>query len=194
MMQVDISADLSRAREKALRLQNAIDPAAARAANRTVVTVRAEAVKRLRPEYPGLKAGQLRVRMKLTNARRDALVAKVTFSGRRISLYGNFNMRTQGKFGVKFGLAPWRVEDLDGEAIPPEMLARAFRNRLKRGGRATAFARWGKKRYPLAVLVAPGLAKAVVERKIEAALEALGRSRFRAAFAQELRFALSRAA
>lgn len=193
-MRVDISADLSRARDKALRLQNAVEPAAARAQNRAIVTVRAEGVRQLRPFYPGLSAAALRARTKLTNARRNNLVAKVTFTGKRIGLYGKFGMRAQGKgkFGIRFSRLPWRVEDVDGTAVSPEMLGRAFRNRLKRSGRATALTRIGKGRYPLAVLVAPGISKAVADKKLERGLEEIGRTRFRQVFAQELRFAMSR--
>jgi hypothetical protein len=144
MMRVDISADMSRARDRLRLAQREVDPAAVRALNRTITTVRADAVQKLKPEYPGLKAGALRARMKLERANRSTLTAGVVFAGRRIQVYGNFGMRTSGRFGVRFSKLPWRVEDhRRRRRFPAELLARAFRNRLRRSGRAAVFSRWG---------------------------------------------------
>lgn len=192
--EIDIRHDLARVQAKLGLMERELMPAAVTAMNRTTTTVRAEASKELRRDYPGVKASALKARMKRVLAKRSAPTAAVVFSGGRFSLYGNFGMRSFDRWGVRFSKLPWRVETLEGEAVGPERLARAFRNRLRRGGRAVVFSRETKHRLSHEMLLAPGIARAVVERKIGTALVRIGRARFAEAFGQAVRFVLSKRA
>jgi len=192
MIEIDIRADLSRVQATLGLLEREVMPAAVRAMNKTLTTVRAEASRELRRDYPGVKAGALKARMKLVRATRNRPTAEVVFSGSRIPLYGNFGMRGFGRFGVRFGKLPWRVETLEGEAVGRERMARAFRNRLKRGGRAVVFSRETKHRQSHQILVAPGIARALAERPLGATLVRIGRARFLEVLDQEVRFVLSK--
>lgn len=190
--EIDIRADLDRIRLKMGLVERELMPAAVRAMNKTITTVRAEASKALRRDYPGIKAGKLKARMKLIRATRNKPSAAVVFSGTRFSLFGNFGMRAFGKWGVRFAKLPWRVETLEGEAVGADRLARAFRNRLSRSGRAAVFSRESKHRLSHEILVAPGLARAVVERHVGTTLVRIGHARFLMVFDQEVRFMLSK--
>jgi len=189
---IDIRADLQRVQLKVGLLEREVMPAAVRAMNKTLTTVRAEATKELRRDYPGVKASAMKARMKLVRATRGKPTAAVVFSGSRFSLYGNFGMRPFGQFGVRFAKLPWRVETLDGDVVGPERMARAFRNRFRRGGRAAVFARESKYRLSQEMLLAPGIARAIGERRVDAILVRVGRARFAEVFAQEVRFILSK--
>lgn len=166
--------------------------AAVRSLNRTMTTVRKSAADVLKSDYAGVKVAALKARMKLVRATQRNASAAIEFSGKRFALYGNFAMRSQGRWGVKFGKLPWRIETITGEQVSPEMLARAFRNRSRRGGRATVFARLSPARASFEVLVAPGLARALVEREVGEALVRIGRARFDVVFEQEAKFRLSK--
>lgn len=192
MIDLDIRADLRKVQVTMGLLDRELVPAAVRAMNKTITTVRAEGSKELRPRYPGVKASKLKARMKLVRATRNKQTAAVVFSGGRFPLFGNFGMRTFGRFGVRFSKLPWRVETLEGETVGPERMARAFRNRLKRYGRAAVFSRETKYRLSHEILVAPGIARAIVERQIGATLVRIGRARFLDVFDQEVRFVLSK--
>jgi hypothetical protein len=136
--------------------------AAVTAMNRATVSARAHAARMLREEYGGaLKVSTIKARMKLKRAQNAAPTSDITFSGRRISLYGNFGMRGIGRWGVRFTRLPWKVETIGGEEVSPDMLQRAFRQRG--ATRAAVFARLGRARYPIAILVAPGIARALEE-------------------------------
>lgn len=165
-----------------------------RAMNRAVASARTEAVRLLRPEYPGLKASAIRSRIKIVRATRQRATAALEFSGRRIKLFGNFGMRSagRGKFGVRFTRLPWRVETIDGDRVIPEMLARAFRQRARSSGRASVFARHTGQRDSFEVLLAPGIARAVTERGIAPKLSEVARRRYIVVFDQEMKFRLKR--
>jgi hypothetical protein len=166
--------------------------AATRALNRTMTTVRAEAARKMRDEYPGVKIGTLRRRMKLTKATRLKPSAAIVFSGRRFSLYRNFSMRRVGQFGVRFRKLPWRIETIDGDPVTPEMIARAFVQRGRRSGAASVFSRHTRERDSFEVLVAPGVARAFAERKIGEALSRIALARFSVVFQHELKFRISK--
>lgn len=165
--------------------------AAVRALNRTMTTVRAEAARSLQKEYPGVKVGDIKKRLRFRRASAREMRAAIVFSGRRFVLFGNFGMRAVGKWGVRFRKLPWRIEGVSGDPVSPEILARAFRQRGT-GGRANVMSRWSKYRQSAEILLAPGVARALAERGIGDALVRVGRSRFAVAFAQEAKFRLSK--
>jgi hypothetical protein len=188
---INVKHDLAELSARLGLMQQERMAAAVRAANRTMTTVRKRAADDLKKEYPGLRVSQLKARMKLTRATRQTPVAAVTFSGRRIALFGNFGMRSVGRWGARFSKLPWRLETISGEPVTQEMLARAFRQRGP-GGRASVFARHTKVRTSHEVLLAPGVARALVEQKIGDALVRFARDRFSVVFVQEAKFRLSK--
>lgn len=191
-MRVDIRHDMNK-----LSLQLKLYPreqlaAAVRALNKTLTTVRAEAARAMRSRYQGIKIAKLKKQMRFKRATRQVPIAVLVFSNRRFQLFGNFGMRRKGAFGVAFSKLPWRIETGDGRQIAPDVLRRAFLNRSKAHGKPNVWARSGRERYPIDVLVAPSLAQTFVEAHIGQMLETKGRARFRVVFAQEAKFRLSK--
>jgi hypothetical protein len=189
---VDVRHDLAKLQADLGLYAKETMAAAVRALNRTMGTVRKEAAHELASDYAGIKIGALKARMKLLRATQKSARAAVEFSGRRFPLYGNFAMHASGRWGVKFGRLPWRIETISGDTVTPEMLARAFRNRARASGRASVFARHTAARLSFEVLVAPGLARALEERAIGDALIRVGHARFSVVFEQEAKFRLSK--
>jgi hypothetical protein len=166
--------------------------AAVRALNRTATTVRAEAARELQKSYPGLRIAAIKKRIRFTRATRSSPSVAVIFSGKRIPLYGNFGMRSAGKWGVRFSGLPWRIETVSGEAVSPAMIERAFRQRSTRTGRADVFSRHTAQRQSFELLLAPGIARAFAEAGVGAAIVRVARARFEVVFQQEAQFRLSK--
>lgn len=162
--------------------------ATARAFNRTATTVRAEGSRILSREYPGLKIASIKAKIKQQRATRALLRASLAFSPKRFRLFGNFTER-QTRRGVALRRAPWRLEALDGDVIPPQALSHAFIQRA-RTGVANVWLRVGRKRYPITAVVAASLATAFVERRIGDELMRIGRARFAVVLDQEAKFSL----
>jgi hypothetical protein len=190
---LDIRADMQGALDKLALHKRSIEAAASSAINRTLTTVRQAAMPDLRTLYPGLKVGALKGRAKLVKATRAKLTGRVIFRGSRIPMLGNFGMKRIGRFGVRWTSLPWKVETISGETVGQEWLQRAFVNKLKRGDRNAILVRVGNKRLPITVLVAPGLAEAVVARGILSAMNSKGSQVFRTNFARELAFRVKKA-
>jgi len=191
-VKIDISHNLAELQRKYSLLPEELLRAVPRSINRTMVAVSKEGTTQLRLLYPGIKVGGLLKRMKRESATASLLRAAIVFSAGRFNLYGNFGMQAFGKFGVRFRKLPWRIETLSGDPVTPDMLARAFRNRLRAGGRATVFSRHTKHRLSAEILLAPGLAVAYTERHLGAKLAAVARKRFPEVFLQQARFLLSK--
>jgi hypothetical protein len=166
--------------------------AAVRALNRTGTTVRAEAARELQKSYRGLRIAAIKKRMRFTRATRLNPSMAVIFSGKRIPLYGNFNMRPTGKWGVRFSGLPWRLETVTGEVVTPQMLERAFRQRSTRTGRADVFSRHTAQRQSFELVLAPGIARAFAEQGVGATVVRVARARFQVVFRQEAQFRLSK--
>jgi hypothetical protein len=175
MPSLDIRHDLDRVSAELGLMAGEQTKAAVRALNRTMVTARAESARAMQAEYPGLKIGTLKARIKIDRARKDEPRAALVFSPGRVQLYGQFGMRALGRWGVRFSRLPWRLETVSGEPVTPAMLQRAFRQRTRAGGRAYVFSRHTPARQSFEVLLAPGVARAFAERKVgdELAIRAL---------------------
>lgn len=185
-MKVDIRDDIGKAITQLNLTLAEVMPAGVRAMNRALTSVRAEAVRQLKPQYSGIKVSAIRARLNMIKASNSKPTAVLIFSPSRIQLYGNFSMHTFGKFGVRWGALPWRVETPDGEEISKSDLDRAFRNRLTKDGRPVVMIRVQSKRYPVAVLLAPGMARTAVEKQILEACKTVGYSSFASNFKHEL--------
>lgn len=191
--QIDIRQDSGYWAERLRLLKRERVQAAVRTVNKVLVTVRAEAARELKKEYPGMTIGRLKARLKMKRATSKDLHGALIFSGTRFSLYGNFGMRGhKGKFGVSFRGLPWRLETIEGYPVTPEMLERAFRQRARGSGRPSVFARHTSRRESFDILLAPGVARAFSERKIGANLSRLARDRYAVVFPQEARFIVSK--
>jgi hypothetical protein len=163
---IDVRADLQPVNRFISALERERTVAMVRGLNRAAEGSRTDGVKHLRPLYSSLKV-----------ANQGKLTSSAKFSNGRITLHGNFGMKPQGDFGVRFGRLPWRVEDPDGVEVTGDMLDRVFRNRLQRGGRPAVLARYGKPRLPITVLLAASLGRAVVDKAILPKLAEAGRQR-----------------
>lgn len=182
----DVRLDIRNATFMLGALEREKNVAAVRGLNRAAQGARTDSVKALRPLYPSIKVAALRARIKVERATGTNLRSATRFSSGRIALHGNFGMKGSGKFGVRFGKLPYRVETLDGSTVDSKMMERAFRNRIA-GGRAAVLARLGPPRLPISVLVAPAISKAVVEKHIAAAVKVKGQARFLKEFTQAVR-------
>ena len=191
-MKIDIRDNIAELQRKYSLLPEELARAVPRSINRTMIAVRKEGTDNLRPLYPGIKVGGLLKRIRGEPAKAGLPLAKLTFLSGRFNMYGNFGMQGFDKFGVRFRKLPWKIETLSGDEVSPEMMARAFRNRLRAGGRATVFSRWSKHRLSAEILVVPGLSRAYVERHLGAKLATVARKRFPEVFLQQARFLLSK--
>jgi len=169
-----------------------------RTRNRVATQSRAEGVRRLRPEFRGLKAATIRKLLRIDYARRADPRATLEFSSRRLALWGrkgpNFSFSTfASKYGrgVKLSELPFRVELDDGTTVTAAHLRRLFLQ-VNRWGRPAVLVREGKPSLPIQVLRAPSMSDAFRERGVGAALIAYGRTRMRVVFAQETKFRVSR--
>lgn len=180
--------DLRRLEERLREHPRALLAADVRAKNRTASSTRAEAVRRLRPDLLGLKAGAIRGQMKILRATRRNPRAILEFTARRFRLFGNWSAR-QTKRGVSVSRLPWRLEALDGDVLPGQILAHAFIQRSHQG-RPNVWFRVGTKRYPITAIVASSLATAFRQRGLGPALVAFGRARFRVVLDQEMNYRL----
>ena len=189
---VDVRADMSGVKLFLGALEREKVVAAVRGLTRAAEGARTDAVKALRPLYPNVKVASLRARVRVEKANASKLQSSARFSGSRIPMYGNFGMRTRGKFGVSFSKRPFRIEQPDGTDVDAAMLARAFRNRLLKGGRPAVLARLGDSRRPITVLLAPAISQALVEKKLMEALAAGGRARFIKEYERTIRVLVQR--
>jgi hypothetical protein len=189
---IDVRADMVGALTFLGAVESEHKSATVRGLNRAVESARAEAVRKLRPLYPGLKVSSIRNRIKLKFASRTTLMSQARFSGSRIPAFGNFGMRSVGRFGVRFGKLPYRLETPEGDLVDGAMLQRAFRNRLTATGRAAVLSRVGKDRMPITVLLAPALGQAVVEKQLLQALGTVGRERFMSEYNRAIQMIVAR--
>lgn len=195
MSEPDVKHTLRRLEAGLSEYPSQIMAAAVRSLNRTIFTVRKEAASAMARDLPGLKVGTIKRQMKLLRATRSTPTAILQFSEKRFRLFGNFVNR-QTKTGVPLRRVPWRIENLEGEAIPAEALRHAFIQRSRVGGGVNVWLRTSLvgKRYPITALLAPSLSSAFAQRGIGARLIASGRSRFAVVFDQEATFRLGKAA
>lgn len=174
--------------------------AAVRSINRTMTTVRAESGRSLGNEYPGLKIGTIKKRIRLSRADRRTMTALLEFSNQRLRLMNWRLNRLQTKYGTgvrQSGRLPnelLRVDAVSGRVstVKAGDLAHAFIQRSRRFGIPNVWLRQGKESMPIDVLVTPSLSEVLVKKKINTALARRARERFAEVFEQEARFRLSR--
>lgn len=181
-------ADLGLIRAEAL-------PAAARAMNRTMTTVRARSARMAQASYPGMRIAALKKQLKLIKASVRSPRAVLIFSEKRFSLYHNWRGVRQTGRGVKVLRHPWAIELWDGTRVDLGRLRDAFIQRpLTNRGQWSVYVREGRARYPIQGLVVPSLASAFVEEKIGEAMALVTRERFALEFEREGKYRLSKRA
>lgn len=165
-----------------------------RTRNRTATQSRTEAVRRLRPELPGVKAGTIRRQLKITRATRTNLRATLEFSAKRLRLFGNLPLRqiaTKFGTGARVGRPPFRLELADGTQLSSAQLSRLFIQRARTGA-VNVWVREGSRSRPFQAVVIGSLSRAFRERGVKAPLLAYGRERYRVVFAQEMKYRVSK--
>jgi hypothetical protein len=186
-MRIDIRSDIKAASIGLFALPEKITaPATARALNRTITSLRAQAAREMRKDYGNLPIRILKALMRFARANKYQLQAKLTFSNKRIPLLRWNAIQTATGVKVK---GPKRIETWEGEVVPPEALRHAFIATSANGVRSV-FLRVGKKRYPITGVVAASLARSYVEGRINALLTDSARTKFFINYQRELKFAL----
>lgn len=191
MIQVSVKADMRRVVLQLGRLQEEVTgKAAARALNRTAVTIRAEASREIRKVY-NLKAAELRDELRLTRATARSLRAVVSAKGRRLTLM-RFNAKQNAR-GVAVTIKRGQRETIKSAFIRPGT-----------GGNPVVFARGvytrskfpefvpGKPRKPITALKTLSIPVMFSQQAITQALERIAHATFARNFRHELTFAASR--
>lgn len=173
--------------------QNLTDKAMVRALNRTAITVRAEASRRIRERY-NLKSRVLKDQIRIRNATKAELRAVVQASGRPIPVI-EFDAR-RGTNGVTVRVGRTR-----------KVIRHSFIQTMKSGHRGVFMRvlendnqKYRSKRkpgsasdLPIAERFGPSLPQAFTSKQVMDAIVAAARTRFPKAFEQEARFYLSKA-
>jgi hypothetical protein len=159
--------------------QELIDGAVVRALNRTATTVRAEAAREINDEYPGLKIGVVKDRIRIQQATKVTLRTIISVSGRPIPIV-EFAAR-QTRDGVTVNVKGKR-----------KLLRGAFIATMPGGHRGVFFrrGRGGKRaaRLPIDQVFSISLPVAFSNKKVMAAVVRSAKERFPAALAQEANF------
>lgn len=199
MIRIDISSNLKDVSARVEGLTKSIeDKATVSALNRTATTVRAAAVREIRQEYPGLKAGAIREKLKILRANRGRLMSTVTLRGSRIALI-EFSPR-QTKKGVSVRIKGQR-----------KLIPHAFITTMKSGLKSVFVRAQNSKPYnpvfrhgkgsrlrssgpdlPIAELMSLSLPRAFVNRKVQGVLKRLARETFIKNYRAELAFRSAR--
>lgn len=170
----DLRSDLAQAVDRLeARTAGHVDAAAATALNRTSVTVRAEAVRKIGGTY-NIKASVIRDQLRLKRADRSRLEAQVIASGRRIPLIA-FQAR-QTRRGVTVRVKQER-----------KLVRGVFIAKMPTG-HTGVFERKGRARLPIRELFSVSLPQAFTNRQILAALKQIAKERFGIEFARAMKF------
>lgn len=174
-LKISVQSDL---RQAVARLESDVGAqlgaAAARALNRSAVTTRAEAARKIRERY-NLKVGTAKAQMRIDRASRNRLTAQVIVSGRPIPLF---------EFSARAGAAGVSVEILRGKR---RTLKGRFLARMKSGHQGV-YERKGKPRLPIRELFTVGLPAMFTQRTVLTAIEKVALERFRVELDRELKF------
>lgn len=192
---IDIKHDLARLSWELGLMANERRKAAARAINKTMITVRKEASTALAEDYKGLRISALKKRIKLwPRADQWNLRSVLTFSPKRFRLT-NWAVR-QTKRGI-VGRLPRGIlameltsgrTDTGVEGIKARLRHAWIRARKDQPGSPNVWMREpGAKRWPIMLLLAPALSETLVARRLNHAMGRRARDRFQVVFMQEAR-------
>lgn len=213
MIALDVRSNIRDVRARFGELRKSVEEAATvRALNRTITTVRAQAQREIRKEYPGLKAGTVREELKVERATRAVMVAKITVQGRRLPLIefvssatvksrmkrpgrnigGGVRVKIKGqsKMIPHAFIAQTKSGHVGVFVRAPSSKTQGGQNMEFRVGKGSRLRDKGND-LPIAQLSSISLPKAFVNKKIQTELRRLGRETFLKNLRAELKFRTS---
>lgn len=212
MIRVEIKSNLEDVRRRFGALtKNIEEKATVTALNRTLTTCRAAAARELKKHYGMLPVSKIKRRISAKRATRATLTATLIFSGSRFRLLGNWpitktvtprGVRVRLR-GVSGGRTSFRgLPNLDIEMsgagnstpVPKALLSHAFIQRSRKTKVPNVWIResvvegHGGGRYPIGLLLVPGLGRAFTDKKIDETMRRLAAKIFTKNFAAELKY------
>ncbi len=158
-----------------------VPKAAARAINKTITTVNAQAARDIKKDIGGkLSISEIKASMNKTQANPRALYAAIYAKGRRIPLIKIDPSASQDSSGVNYKTGKGRNH------IP-----HAFVSTMKTGHKGV-FKRKGSARLPIQELYGPSLPKVFTNGVIMQAMSKVANERWVKAFQQEINYELSK--
>jgi hypothetical protein len=189
VIQLDVRANIWKAEIFLRATQKGVARATARALNRTMVPVRAEAARRLQDER-NLRLGEIKKQMRIERATVGRLFAKLTVSGKAISIRHFSRLRferTSGKIVGITGISA-KIRKADRYKLLKRHGNKAFTNPRIGGGLAIVY-RKTRKRLPISAWApVPGLPRVLVQAKIAEALKAVASTTFSKRIREELNY------
>ena len=178
---IDVQADIKNVTKTLGRWQQGkINKAASRALNKTVTTVRAQAVRCIAKDI-GVKQKQVRTRIILRRARRNFLQASLSASSKRFKLIEIDPRAKQNPVGV-------RLKQQGQRKIIPH----AFIITYRRSGRRAIVKRKTLKRYPLIELRGPSVAMIFSKAQTLQGMQKIARDAWIKNFKHELQYELKK--
>lgn len=171
MIQIDVRADIKQAQIFLRATEKGAKRATARAINRTLTTVRAEAA-RLLQEKRALPIGQIKKQMRIKRATAQNPVGAVVVSGKPISIRHFSRLRFERMGGKRTGISgiSAKIEKGSRAYLLKRHGNKAFTHPKIGGGLAIVYRR-GKSRLPISAWApVPGLPRVLVQSKIVAAI------------------------
>lgn len=191
MIEVNVRADFKKVDIflKALAGPEGTKRATARALNRTLTTVQARAARELQ-EKRNLRIGEIKKQMRQDRATVRRLIAKLTVSGKPISIRHFSRVRFDRANGKVVGVSGYSAKILKSDRY--KLLRRhgnkAFTNPKIGGGLAIVY-RKTKKRLPISAWApVPGLPTVLVQQKIADALRSVATTEFPKRLRAELNY------
>jgi hypothetical protein len=194
VIKVDVRADFKKAHIflSSIAGANGVKRATARALNRTLTTVRAEAARRLQEER-NLRIGEIKKQMRIERATVAKLWAKLTVSGKPISIRHFSRLRLDRANGKVIGVGgiTAKIRKADRYRLLRRHGNKAFTN-PKIGGGLVIVYRTTKKRLPISAWApVPGLPRVLVQAKIAEALKEVATSTFKKRYVEELNYIIN---
>lgn len=189
MIRLDVRADVKQVQLFLVATQQGVKRATARALNRTMVTVKADAARRLQEER-NLTIGEIKKQMRTDNATVGRLFAKLTVSGKPISIRHFSRLRFDRANGKVIGVSgiSAKIRKVDRYKLLRRHGNKAFTNPKIGGGLAIVY-RTTKKRLPISAWApVPGLPRVLVQAKIAEALKDVASTTFKKRIAEELNY------
>lgn len=194
MIQLDVRADIKKVQLFLRATQQGTKRATSRALNRTMVTVQAEAARKLQEER-NLRIGEIKKQMRIEGATVAKLVAKLTVSGKPISIRHFSRLRFDRMGGKVTGISgiSAKIRKADRYKLLRRHGNKAFTNPKIGGGLAIVY-RKTKKRLPISAWApVPGLPRVLVQTKISEALKDVALTTFKKRIAHELQYEIDQA-
>lgn len=180
----DVKADFREAEKYLREIPSAAKRAASRAINKTTTTVRAVSAREIQQKR-NLKIGVIKQQLRVDRARPNRLFARITASGKPISIR-HFGAR-QTRKGVTV-----KIEKAGRRTALQKYGNKSFRNLGFAKGRV--FVRKDKARLPIQAWPrVSGIPSVFVQRQVEAAMQKSARTTWTKRFREEINFELRKA-